>query len=92
MGYGIASSLLTTAEANAAAAVWEYLDTPFGLAWWQEAKNGMWLNTPKTKAEIERQLAALGPQHGIQAASEIDSLRAAIATSQSSPAEITGSQ
>jgi hypothetical protein len=93
MGYGIASSLLTTAEGNANITVWEHLDTPFGLAWWQDAKKGMWLSTPKTTAQIEHLLAALGPPVvGIQAASEIASLRAAIATFQNSPAEITDSQ
>jgi hypothetical protein len=91
LGYGV-STLLNTAEGNAAATVWEYLDTPFGLAWWQEVKGGMWLNIPKTTAQIEHELAAQGPQVGIQAASEIASLRAAIATFQSSSAETTDSQ
>jgi hypothetical protein len=92
LGYGIDSPHITTAEGNAVATIWEYLSTPFGLAWWEDAKGGMWLNAPKTKAVIERELAALGPQAGTQAASSFDSLRAAIDTFQRGPTEITDSQ
>ena len=93
LGYGVTSSQLTTAEANAAATVWEYLDTPFGMVWWQQAKDGMWLNTPKTTAQIDDALVELGPPVvGAQAASEIASLRSAIATFQSSAAEVTDPQ